>query len=137
MVVAAIAYATSGVAKIVSSGPAWVFSDNMSNILYDGARAPKTHAADLARWLADHGAVARLIALATIVFEVGFPLALVYLRLRPVAIAGSIVLHGSIFVLLGLDYSAWAATVVALFVNWAYWSRVIARSGQFSTPMRA
>jgi hypothetical protein len=137
MVVAAIAYCTSGIAKLISSGTRWVFSDNMSNILYDGARAPKTHGGDLARWIGDHGTLARLIALATIGFELAFPLALVYVRLRPVAVAGAIALHGSIFLLLGLDYSAWAATVVALFINWSRYSTVIARSGQFSAPMRA
>jgi hypothetical protein len=118
MVVAAIAYCTSGVAKLIGSGTRWVFSDNMSNILYDGARAPKTHAGDLARWIGDHGRLAQLIALTTIVFELAFPLALAYVRLRPIAVGGAIVLHGSIFLLLGLDYWAWAATVVALFVNW-------------------
>jgi hypothetical protein len=137
MVVAAIAYSSSGFAKLVSSGFSWVLSDNMSNILYDGARAPKTHAAELARWIADHSTLARGIALATILFELGFPLVLVFVRLRPYAVAGALVLHSSIFLLLGLDYSAWAGTVVALFVNWNYVSMVMARSGQFSTPMRA
>jgi hypothetical protein len=137
MAVAAIAYSCSGVAKLLGSGSAWVLSDNMSNILYDGARAPKTHAGDLARWIGDHGTLARLIALGTILFEIGFPLALVYVRLRPFAVAGAIALHGAIFLLLGLDYSAWAATVVALFVDWSYFSTVIARSGQLSAPIRA
>ena len=79
----------------------------------------------------------RAIAVATLLFELGFPLALVFVRLRPYAVVGAIVLHGSIFLLLGLDYSAWVGTVVALFVNWANCSTVIARSGQFSAPMRA
>ena len=133
MVVAAIAYSCSGIAKLLSSGFEWVLSDNMSNILYDGSRAPKTHAGDLARWIGDHGTLARLIALGTILFEIGFPLALVYVRLRPFAVAGAIVLHGSIFLLLGLDYWAWVATVVALFVSW---SRVEDEAAQVSFAVR-
>ena len=64
------------------------------------------------------------------------PLALVFTRLRPVAVVSALVLHAGIFVLLGLDYSAWAGTVVILFVDWSY-STTMARSGQLSAPMRA
>jgi hypothetical protein len=137
MVVAAIAYSCSGIAKVISSGASWVVSDNMSNILYDAARTPKTHAGELARWIGDHGALSRGIALATLVFELGFPLALVYVRLRPFAVAGAIALHGSIFLLLGLDYSAWALTVVALFVDWSAVARAFAVSRSRRAPLRA
>jgi hypothetical protein len=137
MVTVALAYFFSGLAKLISSGWSWIASDNMTNILYDGARSPKTHAGELARWIGDHGALSRGIALTTIAFELGFVFACVYPRLRPYAIGGAIILHGSIFVLLGLDYSAWAGTVVALFVDWSRYSTVIARSGQFSAPARA
>jgi hypothetical protein len=137
MVVAAIAYSCSGFAKVISSGASWVVSDNMSNILYDAARAPKTHAGELAQWIGDHGALARGIALATLVFELGFPLVLVYVRLRPFAVAGAIALHGSIFLLLGLDYSPWALTVVALFVDWSAVARAPAVRRSHREPMRA
>lgn len=138
MVVVAIGYSWSGVAKLLSSGPRWVFSDNMRNVLYDGARGAKSHAPELARWIAEHAGLSVAIALVTIVFEIGVPLALPCPRLRPAVVAGAVALHGSIFVLLGLDYSAWVGTVVALFVDWnALYSTLMARSGQFSAPMRA
>jgi hypothetical protein len=138
MFVVAVGYCWSGVAKLLSSGPRWIFSDNMRNVLYDGARGAKTHAPELARWVADHAVLAVFIALVTIVFEVGVPLALPYARLRPAVVAGAVVLHGSIFVLLGLDYSGWVGAVVAVFVDWdALYSTVMARSGQLSAPMRA
>ncbi|MGQ0823681.1 MAG: hypothetical protein ACT4OX_01405 [Actinomycetota bacterium] len=137
MLVTALAYFFSGFAKIVSSGVEWVSSDNMANILHDGARSPKSHASELARWIGDHAALSRGIALATLLFELGFILACAFPPLRRHAIGGAVVLHGAIFVLLGLDYSAWLGTVVALFVDWSRYSTVIARSGQFSAPARA
>jgi len=141
MVVVAVGYFWSGVAKVLSSGAAWALSDNMSNVLYDAARGPKSHAAALARGIADHGTLARSIAAATLLFELAFPLVLRFVRLRPFAVGGSLLLHGAIFVLLGLDYSAWVGAVTAVFVDWQRVARrypsVIARSGQFSTPMRA
>jgi hypothetical protein len=137
MVVAAVAYFFCGAAKVLTAGWRWALSDNMQNVLYDGARSPKTHAPELARWIADHGGAARAVAVITLVVELGFPLALVFVRLRPIAVASVVVLHGGIFVLLGLDYSAWVGTVAALFVDWPRYWMVIARSGQFSAPMRA
>jgi hypothetical protein len=137
MVVAAVAYFFCGAAKVLTTGWRWALSDNMQNVLYDGARSPKTHAPELARWIADHGGAARAVAVITLVVELGFPLALVFVRLRPIAVASVVVLHGGIFVLLGLDYSAWVGTVAALFVDWPRYWMVIARSGQFSAPMRA
>jgi hypothetical protein len=137
MAVVAMGYFFSGITKLETSGHRWMLSDNMQNVLHDGARSPKTHAPDLAHWIGDQGSLSRAIAVATIVFEIGFPLALVFARLRPVAVAGAVLIHASIFVLLGLDYSAWAGAAVILFVDWSRYSIVIARSGQLSAPSPA
>lgn len=43
-------------------------------------------------------------------------------------VATIVVLHGSIYLTHGLDYSAWAATVVVVFVDWpAVWRSLHAR----------
>jgi hypothetical protein len=53
--------------------------------------------------------------------ELTFPLALWRRGLRPLYLAGAVALHAGIGLTMHLDYSAWALTVVVLFVDWPRW----------------
>ena len=51
-------------------------------------------------------------------FELTFPVALVRRRLQPVYAVVAVALHVTTYLFLGLDYWAWAVTVLLLFVDW-------------------
>ena len=112
------AYFLTGFQKVVSSGPAWVLSDNMRNLMYaarlDG-HAP-TDAVSL--FIADRPTVAHLVALGTLVVELGSVVALTRPRLRPAFVVAVAVLHAGVYVTHGLDYSMWVATTAVVLIDW-------------------
>lgn len=112
------AYFLTGFQKLVSSGPAWVLSDNMRNLMYaarlDG-HAP-TDAVSL--FIADRPALAQLVALATLMVELGSVAALVRPRVRPAFVVAVTVLHAGVYVTHGLDYSMWVATTAVVLIDW-------------------
>jgi hypothetical protein len=117
MVVVAGAYFFVGLAKVVHSGPAWVTSDNLRFVLYassDAQGEPNL----LALFIADRPALAHLVAAATLLLELSFPLVLLRPRLAPMFVAGAVALHLGIYLTMGLDYSAQAATVVVVLTDW-------------------
>lgn len=116
-VVAVGAYFFTGLAKLVFSGPAWVLSGNLRWVLYAASDARGTPNL-LALFVADRPWLAHLVALSTLGVEIGFPIVLWRPRAAWLFVPGAVALHAAIWATLGLDYSAWAATVVILFVNW-------------------
>jgi hypothetical protein len=119
-VVVAGAYFFAGLAKLVSSGPAWVTSDNMRWILYAASDS------EVALFIADRPWLAHLVAAGTLALELGFPLVLWRARAAWLFVPGAVSLHLGIWLAMGLDYSAQAATVVIVLTNWpavAGWSR--------------
>jgi hypothetical protein len=117
LVVAAGGYFFTGLAKLVFSGPAWVLSGNLRWVLYaasDGRGMPNL----LGVFIADRPWLAHLVALSTLVVELGFPVVLWRPRAAWFFVPGAVALHTAIWATLGLDYSAWAATVLILFVDW-------------------
>jgi hypothetical protein len=117
LVVAAGGYFLTGLAKLVFSGPAWFLSGNLRWVLYAASDARATPNL-LALFVADRPWLAHLVALSTLVVELGFPVSLWKPRAAWFFIPGAVALHAAIWATLGLDYSAWAATVVVLFVDW-------------------
>jgi hypothetical protein len=111
-------YFLTGLQKVITSGPAWVLSDNMRNVMYS---APLTGKAptDAALLIADHAWLAHLVAAVTLGIELGFLSVLVWPRIRPLFVTAVIALHTSIWLTHGLDYSAWAATAIVLLVDWS------------------
>lgn len=128
MAVVAGAYFFAGLAKVVNSGPAWVLSDSMRWILYassDSQPSPNP----VALFLAGEPLLARGLAAVTLVLELGFPLALARPRLRWLFVPGAVALHAGTWLAMRLDYAAWIATVVVVFVDWpAVVARVRSRS---------
>jgi hypothetical protein len=111
-VVVAGAYFFAGFAKLVYSGPAWVTSDNMRWILYS------TSHSDLALFIADRPLLAHVLAAATLLLELSFPLVLWKAKTAWLFVPSAIALHTGIWVAMGLDYSAQAATVLVVLTNW-------------------
>jgi hypothetical protein len=111
-VIVAGAYFFAGLAKLVNSGPAWVTSDNLRWALYASSES------GIALFIADRPWLSHLLAAATLLLELGFPLVLLFPRTAWVLVPGAVALHTGIWLGMGLDYSAQAATVVVVFVNW-------------------
>jgi Vitamin K-dependent gamma-carboxylase len=112
MVVAAGAYFLAGLAKVMNSGPAWVTSENMRWILYGSGDSP------WAFFIADRPWLAHVVAAATLLVELGFPLVLWRPKTAWFFVPAAVGLHSGIWLAMGLDYSAQAATVVVVFTNW-------------------
>lgn len=111
-IVVAGAYFFSGLAKLVNSGLAWVTSDNLRWALYASGDS------GVALFVADRPWLSHLLAAATLALEIGFPLVLLFPRTAWLFVPGAVALHTGIWLAMGLDYSAQAATVAVVFVNW-------------------
>ncbi len=112
-------YAIAGIQKLVHSGPAWVLSDNISWVLYDGATSTRSPFPELAQALAEKVWAAPLIAGGALAVELSAPLLLSLRRTRLAFVALATSLHAGIWMTLGLDYSAWVLTVAAVAIPMA------------------
>lgn len=117
-------YFLAGLQKVIHSGPIWFLGDNMSWVLYQGADAGFLPAA--ARWIAGSPILPNLFALGAIGLELLAPVILYARRTRPLYVLAALGMHGSITILLGLDYTAWVLVVAAVALPW---DRVPRRSG--------
>jgi hypothetical protein len=117
-VVVAGAYFFTGLGKLLHAGPAWVTSGNLRWVLYASSdQAPLPNHAAL--FVADRPWLAHLVALATLVLELGFPLVLLRPRAALVLVPCVLAMHAGIWVAMGLNYWPMAATVVLVLVDWA------------------
>jgi hypothetical protein len=119
MVVVALAYFFVGFQKLRFSGLDWVTTDNLRWVLYASSDS-QSEPNQLALFIADRAWMAHLLAAGTIFLELFFPLALVWPRLRWLFVPGVVSLHLGIWLMMGLDYSAQALTVIIVFVNWPW-----------------
>jgi hypothetical protein len=118
MVVVAGAYFFSGLAKLLHAGPAWVLSGNLRWVLYASSDTqPEPN--PFALFVADRPLLAHLLAAATLAVELGFPLVLWRPRLAWVFVPAAVAMHAGIGLAMHLDYSAMAATVLVVMVDWA------------------
>jgi hypothetical protein len=117
MVVTAGGYFLTGLAKLVTSGPAWALSSNLRWVLYTSSDARAVPNA-LAIFIADRPLLAHALAAMTLIVELGFPIVLWRPRAAWFFVPAAIGLHAAIRVSMGLDYSAWAATALVVFTNW-------------------
>jgi hypothetical protein len=117
------AYFLTGFQKVVSSGPAWVLSDNMRNLMYAARLDGHAPTDQVSLFVADRPALAHLVALGTLVIELGAVVALARPRLRPAYVVAVAVLHIGVYLTHGLDYSMWIATTAVVLVDWDAWLR--------------
>ena len=117
MVVVAGSYFFSGLAKLLHAGPAWVASGNIRWVLYASSDSqPEPN--PFALFVADRPVLAHLVAAATLAVELGFPLVLWRPRLAWLFVPAVVAVHAGIGLAMHLDYSAMAATVVVVMVDW-------------------
>lgn len=109
----AAVYFATGYQKLRHSGLAWVFSDNMSWVLRQGTSVFGHH---LNQVVADQPALTRALAAGALALELAAPVLLSIRRTRPLFVLGALLMHASIWLFLGLDYSPWvlASAAVAL-----------------------
>jgi hypothetical protein len=119
MVVVALAYFFVGFQKLRFSGIDWITSDNLRWVLYASSDS-RSEPNQLALFIADRAWMAHLLAAGTVFLELFFPLALFWPRLRWLFVPGVVSLHVGIWLMMGLDYSAQALTVIIVFVNWPW-----------------
>ena len=118
MTIVALIYFFAGMWKLRRSGPAWVYGDNMRYILIWGPSAADGRWDALAEWIAENGAAYRAAAASILGVELTFPIALFVRRLQPVFGVVAAGMHVLTYLVLGLDYWAWAGVVLVLFVDW-------------------
>ena len=117
MVVVAGSYFFSGLAKLLHAGPAWVASGNLRWVLYASSDSqPEPNR--FALFVADRPVLAHLVAAATLAVELGFPLVLWRPWLAWLFVPAVVAMHAGIGLAMHLDYSAMAATVVVVMVDW-------------------
>lgn len=75
MVVVAFGYWFTAVAKLVWSGPSWIFGSNLRWILYTASDAQRVPNA-MGLFIADHPVLSHLVAAATLTIELLFPVVL-------------------------------------------------------------
>jgi hypothetical protein len=113
------AYFLTGFQKLVASGPAWVLSDNLRNVMYRAAASGRGAWPSLALAIADRPLLAHLVALATITVELGAVTIFIWPRVRPWYLAATATLHVGVYLTHGLDYFAWIATAAIVLVDWS------------------
>ncbi len=116
-VVVATIYFATGMQKLVSSGPAWVASDNMHWIMVRAADGAN-FLPGVPEWIASEPVVWHVSALLLIGLELTFPLVFVNDWFRRVLVSGAIAMHLVTLVTLELDYMSWVFVDLALFINW-------------------
>jgi hypothetical protein len=134
MAIAALVYFFAGVWKLRRSGPAWAYGDNMRYILIWGPSAADGRWDALAEWIVESAVAYRAAAASLLGLELAFPVALLVRRLQPVFGVVAAAMHVLTYLVLGLDYWAWAGVVLAQFVDWPALAR---RAGMRVTPARA
>jgi len=135
-IVVAGGYWFAGVAKLVWSGPAWILGSNLRWILYtasDAQRAPNT----LGLLIANHPPLAHLVAGAALATELFFPVVLWRPRAAWIFVPSVIALHTAIWLTIGLNYFAWAATALVVFTDWVWCVSRVRRATQALLPPRA
>jgi hypothetical protein len=91
----------------------------MSYVMQWGPSVGEPGLPSLARWVGDSGVLSRLSAAFILGVELTFPLAIWKRWARPWLAAAAVVLHLGTWLLLGLDYWAWALAVPIVLVDWS------------------
>lgn len=119
LAVVALVYFLTGMQKVLGSGPAWVWSDNLRNVMYAAPLSGKAPTDAVSLFIAERAWLAHVVAAVTLAIELGFPAILVWPRLRPLFVVAALGLHTAVWTTHGLDYSPWAAVVVVVLIDWS------------------
>lgn len=118
MVLAALVYLLAGYHKVRRSGLDWAIGENVRYVMLWGPTIGAAKWESLARWVGEQLWASRLTGAYILFVEVTFPIAVFWRSVRWFYVLSAVSLHVATWFLLGLDYWAWAATVLILFVDW-------------------
>jgi hypothetical protein len=118
MVIAALVYALAGYHKLRRSGLDWAIGDNVRWVMLWGPTIGEAKWHSFAEWVGEHWWAYKGTGAFILAFELTFPLALVWRRLQPGYAVVGVSLHVATYLFLGLDYWAWALTILILFIDW-------------------
>lgn len=114
VVIVSLVYFFTGWQKLLISGASWVTSENLSWVLAQGSIGVTGWRRDTAMWVAQSGFLPHLLAAITLLVELGFPVAIVWRRVRVPLCLAVCGLHASIWLFVGLEYSAWVGTAICV-----------------------
>ena len=118
IVIIALVYFLAGYHKLRRSGPSWAFSDNMRYVSLWGPSIGSPGWPGLARWVGENVWLARASGVFILGLELSFPVVIRVRWLRVWYALAAVVLHVTTWLLLGLDYWAWAITVPLVLIDW-------------------
>jgi hypothetical protein len=118
MAVGALIYFFAGYHKLRRSGLDWAVGDNVRYVMLWGPTIGRARWQSMATWVGEQLWAARLTGAYILTVELLFPLAVVWPKVRWSFVASAVALHVATWLLLGLDYWTWAATVLVVFVDW-------------------
>jgi hypothetical protein len=118
MVIAALIYFLAGYHKLRRSGLDWAIGDNVRYVMLWGPSVGAAKWDAMATWIGEHLWASQATGAFILTFELTFPIVLVKRWLQPLYALVAVALHVTTFLFLGLDYWAWACTVLLLFVDW-------------------
>ena len=118
MAIGALVYFFAGYHKLRRSGLEWALGDNVRYVMLWGPTIGRARWQSMATWVGENLWAARLTGAYILSVELLFPLAVVWPKVRWFFVASAVALHVSTWLLLGLDYWTWAATVLIVFVDW-------------------
>jgi hypothetical protein len=118
MALGALVYFFAGYHKLRRSGLDWALGDNVRYVMLWGPTIGRARWQSMATWVGEHLWAARLTGAYILSVELFFPLAVLWPKVRWFFVASAVALHVATWLLLGLDYWTWAATVLIVFVDW-------------------
>ena len=116
--IAAVIYFIAGYHKLRRSGLEWAIGDNVRYVMVWGPSVGHAKWGALALWVANHAWAYKFTGALILGFELTMPLTLFRRRLQPWYALVAVSLHVATYMFLGLDYWAWACTVLILFIDW-------------------
>lgn len=117
-VIAALIYFLAGYHKLRRSGLDWAIGDNVRYVMLWGPSVGAAKWDAMATWIGEQLWASKATGAFILAFELTFPIVLVKRWLQPAYALVAVALHVTTWLFLGLDYWAWALTVLVLFVDW-------------------
>ncbi len=115
----ALVFFAAGVSKIGRSGLEWVMSDNMA-ILLIGSNYEDSPLTAWGLRIAQYGWLCQMLAAGTLIFEIGFPLALLSRKARWLIVPVMASIQAGILILMGISF----AQFMIAYLFWISWDRV-------------
>jgi len=140
IVIIGLIYFFAGYHKLRRSGPSWAYGDNMRYLALWGPAIGASGWPGLATWVGDHIWIARASGVFILGMELSFPVVIFVRRSRVFYALAAVFLHITTWLLLGLDYWAWAITVPLVLIDWPAalaWLRDRSRSSSSTAPASA